>query len=98
MNSPVIRSVWPLQGGNANEVVRKPNNFFHQVSYDRLQVSVPEIEGAEYVNDDELCLMCHQAYTDTMQHNVHRGIHEGQTCEACHGPATGIDITGTRIQ
>ena len=66
----------------------KPNNFFHQASYGRLQVSVPEIEGAEYVNDDELCLTCHQAYSETMQHNVHRGIHEGQSCEACHGPAS----------
>lgn len=67
----------------------KPNNFFHQASYGRLAETVPEIEGAEYVNDDELCLTCHQTYTETFQHNVHRGLgNEGQSCEACHGPAS----------
>lgn len=67
----------------------KPNNFFHQASYGRLAVEVPKIEGAEYVDDDELCATCHEAYAQTFQQNVHRGLHEkGQSCEACHGPAS----------
>ncbi len=65
------------------------DNFFHEASYGKLQVSVPEIPGAEYVNDDELCLTCHQVYAESFQNNVHRGLHqEGQSCEACHGPAS----------
>jgi DmsE family decaheme c-type cytochrome len=67
----------------------KPNNFFHQASYASLTVPVPEIEGAEYVNDDEFCLTCHQTYAETFQGNVHRGLgNQGQSCEACHGPAS----------
>lgn len=67
----------------------QPNRPFRQASYGRLAVTVPEIAGAEYVDDDELCLTCHQAYTETFAHNVHRGLgHEGQSCEACHGPAS----------
>ncbi len=65
------------------------NNFFHQVSYRKLQAAIPEIPGAEFVNDDELCLTCHEVYTKTFAENVHRGLHEeGQSCEACHGPAS----------
>lgn len=64
------------------------NNFFQEVSYGKVQVPVPDIAGAEYVNDDELCLTCHEAYTKTFAGNVHQGLHEGQSCEACHGPAS----------
>ncbi|MFH1268116.1 MAG: cytochrome c3 family protein [Planctomycetota bacterium] len=60
------------------------NNFFHQASYGKQQAAVPDIEGAELVDDDELCLACHQAYTESFAHNVHRG----DTCESCHGPAS----------
>lgn len=66
----------------------KPNNPFQQAQLPVIQVSLTTIEGAEYVNDDELCLTCHKVYTETFQNNVHRGIHEGQSCEACHGPAS----------
>jgi DmsE family decaheme c-type cytochrome len=66
----------------------KPNNAFHEVSYGRVQASVPKVEGAEYVNDDELCLTCHEVYAKTFATNVHQGLHEGQSCEACHGPAS----------
>ncbi len=62
----------------------KGNNFFHQVSYGRLQAAIPEIPGAELVDDDELCLSCHKAYTESFAHNVHRG----DSCESCHGPAS----------
>ena len=60
------------------------NDVFHQASYGRLKVAVQEVPGAELVNDDELCMTCHEAYTNTFQHNVHRG----DSCESCHGPAS----------
>ena len=67
----------------------KPNNFFHEASFPRLKVNVPEIADAEFVNDDELCMTCHEVYVKTFEENVHRGLHEeGQSCEACHGPAS----------
>ena len=66
----------------------RANNFFHQTSYGRLQVPVPAVPNAEFVNDDELCATCHEAYTKTFAETVHRGLQKGQSCEACHGPAS----------
>lgn len=67
----------------------KGNNAFREASLRPVSAEIPVVEGAEYINDDELCLSCHQVYTETFQENVHRGIHhEGQACEACHGPAS----------
>lgn len=67
----------------------QPNREFRQVALQEIRSSIPAIEGAEYINDDELCLTCHQVYTETFQQNVHRGLHqEGQSCEACHGPGS----------
>ncbi len=60
------------------------NNFFTQVSYQEVRGAVPTIPGAEYVNDDELCVNCHGAYAKTFSENVHRG----DGCEGCHGPAS----------
>ena len=71
----------------------KPNNAFREASLGVIRVELPTIEGAEYVEDDELCLTCHGVYTQTFEQNVHRGIHEGQACEACHGPASEHLIT-----
>lgn len=63
----------------------KGDNFFTQVSYaPAVGAKIPEIPGAEYVKDDELCAQCHETYTKTMAHNVHGGFQ----CEACHGPAS----------
>jgi len=62
----------------------KGDEFFRQASYSKLQASIPEIPGAEYVNDDELCLECHRTYAEAFQHTIHRA--EG--CEKCHGPAS----------
>ncbi len=62
----------------------RPNAFFHQVSYEAVSASVPKIEGAQPVNDDELCLPCHEAYAKSFANNVHRG----DGCESCHGPAS----------
>lgn len=62
----------------------KPQLRFREVQLASLQVPVPEIPEAEFVNDDELCMVCHETYVKTFQHNVHRG----QSCEKCHGPAS----------
>lgn len=62
----------------------KPDNFFHQVSYQRVSGEIPTIEGAEYVGEDELCAQCHETFVNTFAHNVHRGA----SCESCHGPAS----------
>jgi DmsE family decaheme c-type cytochrome len=45
---------------------------------------MPQVEGAEYVNNDALCKVCHLTYVDAFENNVHRK--EG--CEGCHGPAS----------
>ncbi|MFO7901511.1 MAG: cytochrome c3 family protein [Planctomycetota bacterium] len=72
----------------------KPNDEFHAARLPIVKAEMPTVEGAEYVNDDELCLTCHEEYTKTFAENVHRGIHdEGQACESCHGPASQHLIT-----
>ena len=62
----------------------KGNDFFHEAAYGTAPVAIPEIPGAEYVNDDELCMTCHEAYTKQFANNVHRN----GKCESCHGPAS----------
>ncbi len=57
---------------------------FQEARYPILKVAYPEIADAEFVNDDQLCMTCHQTYVTTFQHNVHRE----QKCEDCHGPAS----------
>ncbi len=58
---------------------------FHQVSYQAVRGSVPELTGATVVDEKEgVCLTCHEAYVKTFHENVHRG----QTCQSCHGPAS----------
>ena len=67
----------------------KPNEPFQEASLPILRAEIPVIPDAEYVNDDELCVTCHQVYAETFTQNVHHGIQEqGQSCEACHGPAS----------
>jgi DmsE family decaheme c-type cytochrome len=60
------------------------DRFFHQVSYQAVSAQMPKVQGAEMVNDDEICATCHEAYAKTFQNNVHRG----DGCESCHGPAS----------
>jgi len=57
---------------------------WQEVKHASLQVPVPEIADAEYVDDDSFCMTCHEAYVNSFQHNVHRD----QSCEKCHGPAS----------
>ncbi len=46
--------------------------------------SVPKIEGAEMVNDDSLCMTCHEQYVKYH----HTSVHTKQSCETCHGPGS----------
>jgi DmsE family decaheme c-type cytochrome len=62
----------------------KADSPFVQVAYQAVKGTIPTVPGADYVNDDELCVSCHEAYTKTFAENVHRG----DTCESCHGPAS----------
>jgi DmsE family decaheme c-type cytochrome len=62
----------------------KGYSAFRQVSYQAVRGSVPQLAGAEMVNDDDICMQCHETYVKLFHENVHRA----QTCEACHGPAS----------
>ncbi|NOX53193.1 MAG: hypothetical protein GXP27_01885, partial [Planctomycetes bacterium] len=66
----------------------KGHAAFQQTSFVMRKVAIPQVPEAEYVDDVELCMMCHEAYANYMEKNVHRGLREGQSCEACHGPAS----------
>jgi DmsE family decaheme c-type cytochrome len=57
---------------------------WQEATYDALHVSLPEIADAEYVNDDSLCMTCHETYVKTFHENIHRET----SCEQCHGPAS----------
>ncbi len=61
-----------------------PQPPFQETRYAELHTPVPEIAGAEYINDDSLCMTCHETFVKTFQHNVHRDL----SCEKCHGPAS----------
>jgi DmsE family decaheme c-type cytochrome len=61
-----------------------PKPRWQEQEYAVLRVPVPQIADAEYIDDDELCMTCHEAYVKTFQHNVHKG----QSCEKCHGPGS----------
>ena len=47
---------------NLDPGARRGNPFFTQVCYQEVKGTIPAIKGAEYVNDDELCANCHEAY------------------------------------
>ncbi|MBI1900707.1 MAG: hypothetical protein HYS13_06310 [Planctomycetia bacterium] len=78
----------PETSGRANPDLKPygphPEPRWQESDYPVLKVALPEIRDAEFVNDDQLCATCHQAYTESFAHNVHRG----QSCEKCHGPAS----------
>jgi DmsE family decaheme c-type cytochrome len=61
------------------------DNGFHQVSYQEVRGKVPALAGAEMVNDDEICMQCHEAYVKSFHES---NVHRVQNCEACHGPAS----------
>ena len=95
-------SVWLLAScsrRSENTIIPKRVPFWPQANlatYEEpalpvLKVAYPTIADAEaeYVNDDQLCMTCHQAYVTSFAHNVHRE----QGCEDCHGPASRHIIT-----
>ena len=50
-----------------------------------LKASLPKVPNAEFVNEDELCMTCHETHVKLFQEkNVHRQF----KCEECHGPAS----------
>jgi DmsE family decaheme c-type cytochrome len=63
----------------------RANNAFRQVSYTEVRGSVPTLAGAEMVNDDDICMQCHEAYVKTFHES---NVHRVQNCEACHGPGS----------
>lgn len=71
----------------------KANVRFTEARYPVLQVAYPQVADAEFVDDDQLCMTCHETYAKTFAHNVHRG----QKCEECHGPASQHLITRGRV-
>ena len=60
------------------------NNSFHQASYRRLHVKIPEVPDAEVVEMDNLCEACHPVHSKMHANNVH----QAQGCETCHGRAS----------
>jgi DmsE family decaheme c-type cytochrome len=58
--------------------------LYREAKFAALKVQLPTIEGAEYVEDDSFCMQCHETYVQTFRHNVH----QGHSCEKCHGPAS----------
>jgi DmsE family decaheme c-type cytochrome len=59
--------------------------LYKQVCYQELRAQAPTVEGAEYVNDDELCETCHKDYVTSF---AARNVHRAEGCEACHGPCS----------
>ena len=62
----------------------KTNLRWEEKSYPPLRVSYPQIHGAEFVNEDNLCKVCHKSHVESFEYNVHRN----NSCESCHGPAS----------
>jgi DmsE family decaheme c-type cytochrome len=61
---------------------------FRPASLPALQAELPIPEGAEYVNDDDECLACHEDYEERYHDGIHRSLRDGNACEACHGPGS----------
>jgi DmsE family decaheme c-type cytochrome len=61
-----------------------PAARWQERQFPEVRTSIPQIAGAEYVNDDQLCATCHEPY---VKHHL-ANIHFAQSCEACHGPGS----------
>ncbi len=62
----------------------KANLRWQAAAYPPLRVAIPQVPGAEFVNEDRICHVCHKTHVESFQNNVHRQ----QSCESCHGPAS----------
>lgn len=77
--------VWTRRGDAAGS--NKPDSFgymWREKEFPPVQAAIPVIAGAEAVNDDELCMTCHEAYVKYHKTDIHRA----QSCEKCHGPGS----------
>jgi DmsE family decaheme c-type cytochrome len=77
--------LWSGRGDAANS--QHPKSFgymWREKEFPAVQASIPKIANAEPVNDDELCMTCHEAYAKHHKTDIHRA----QSCEKCHGPGS----------
>src|SRR5262249_22446952 len=49
-----------------------------------VSAKIPEVANAKMLNDDELCMTCHESFVKYHKQNVH----VNQSCETCHGPGS----------
>jgi DmsE family decaheme c-type cytochrome len=68
----------------ANVYGVQPAARWQERQFPEVRATIPQIEKAEMVGDDELCATCHESFVKHHQTNLHRG----QSCEACHGPGS----------
>jgi DmsE family decaheme c-type cytochrome len=57
---------------------------WQEKQYPPVKGTIPKIPDAEMVNDEQLCMVCHEQYVKYHHSDVHRE----QSCEKCHGPGT----------
>ena len=62
----------------------QPSPLWRERQTAQVRATIPQIENAEMVGDDQLCATCHESYVKHHQTNIHRG----QSCETCHGPGS----------
>lgn len=62
----------------------QPATFYQERTFPQVRAAIPQIAGAELVNDDQLCTTCHEPYIKYHATN----LHHAQSCESCHGPAS----------
>lgn len=55
--------------------------LWQQASYEAVRATIPEVPDAEMIDDDELCMSCHESYVEYH----HSSVHRAQSCETCHG-------------
>jgi DmsE family decaheme c-type cytochrome len=66
----------------------KPALAFRPAKLPTLRAELPIPPGAEYVQDDTVCLRCHRGYDQRYRDAAHQSLPSGQTCESCHGPSS----------
>ena len=75
----------------------KPNNFFREAALPVLRANLPVVDGANWVDDDAQCASCHRTHVESFRQNVHYGLRQGESCEACHGPCSKhVDTDGKK--
>jgi DmsE family decaheme c-type cytochrome len=62
----------------------KPGPYWEEKRLEPVSGSIPRIPDAEMINDDQICMVCHETFVNLHQKDIHRE----QSCETCHGPAS----------